>query len=64
MTTTDPKEPSPPSETPSDRRKSKQYDPAEVSENILLRAVEKAKAPPPQPSSKKSPPHLRLVKRP
>jgi len=64
MTTTDPKEPNPPSETPSDQPGSEHYDPAEVSESILLKTVEKAKAPPPQPSSRKSPPNLRLVKRP
>ena len=64
MTTTDPKGPSPPPETPSDQPESKRYDPAEESESIALRAVEKAKAPPPQPSSQKSPPNLRLVKRP
>ena len=60
MTTMDPKEANPPSETPSGQPEPKRYDPEEEWESALLRAVQKIN----QKSRPKSPPHLRLVKRP
>ncbi len=65
MTTTDPKEPNPPSETASVKPEpSSRHDAAEELESGLLRAIQKINREDREKSQQKSPPHLHLVKRP